>query len=201
MMPVRSRFAAARSARDPGSPLRSIFGTFLGLESWTRVSSPQDVRASRARTRAGPSPQDVRASRARTRAGLARVAQDPRESRESRASRAKVARVAAMGGSGGPKWGCNNATMGPCSGQLDSSGRAEGQAAMRDRKISIQTIKAAPRSFRLRGRFAPSRALISDVPALRDFCSPPSEVLGTSRASPRGQNSRRKLKFHQNRDT
>ena len=28
-MPVRFRFAAARSARDPGSTLRSIFGTFL----------------------------------------------------------------------------------------------------------------------------------------------------------------------------
>ena len=77
------------------------------------------------------------------------------------------------GAQGGPKWGCNNATMGPCAGQLDSSGRAAGQAAMRDRKISIQTIKAAPRSFRLRGRFAPSRALISDIPALRDFCIPP----------------------------
>ena len=135
----------------------------------------------------------------------ARVAQKPardsRESRKTRASRAKVARVAARGGSGGPKGGCNNATMGPCAGHLDSSGRAEGQAAMRDRKISIQAIKAAPRSFRLRGRFPPSRALIADVLALRDFCSPPSEVLGTSRASPRGQNSRRKLKFHQNRDT
>ena len=123
-----------------------------------------------------------------------RLAQDPRESRESRASRGH-------GGSGGPKWGCNNATMGPCAGHLDSSGRAEGQAAMRDRKISIGTAKAAPRSFRLRDRFARSRALIAGVLALRDFCSPPSEVLGTSRASPRGQNSRRKLKFHQNRDT
>ena len=136
----------------------------------------------------------------------------PRESRKNprgtRASRARPARVARKsresrpwGGSGGPKWGCNNATMGPCAGHLDSSGRAEGQAAMRDRKISIQAIKAAPRSFRLRGRFPPSRALIAGVLALRDFCSPPSEVLGTSRASPRGQNSRRKLKFHQNRDT
>ena len=53
MMPVRSRFAAARSARDPGSPLRSIFGTFLGLESWTRVVASHDVRASRARTARG----------------------------------------------------------------------------------------------------------------------------------------------------
>ena len=57
---------------------------------------------------------------------------------------------------------------------------------MRDRKISIQTIKAAPRLFRLRGRFPPPRALIADVQALRDFCNSPSEVLGDLPGLPKG---------------
>ena len=70
MMPVRFRFAAARSARDPGRPLRSILDTFLilGLESWTCVSSP---------------PRCSRESRKNPRGTRAKVA---RKSRESRAS-------------------------------------------------------------------------------------------------------------------
>ena len=71
---------------------------------------------------------------------------------------------------------------------------------MRDRKISIETAKAAPRSFRLRDRFARSRAPKSGVPVLRDFCNSPSEGSCATRLGPQGPVYHRgKHEFQENR--